>query len=92
MQFLRPVVQVRLYHDAKMAEVLSAQNIGSSEAKLPIPQYQDVSEKRKRNGQSIFGRVGAVLFNSKQPTACFSNLIHCQNENHTNFRLPFICR
>ncbi|GAB2685721.1 DUF1249 domain-containing protein [Aliiglaciecola sp. 3_MG-2023] len=35
--FLRPVMQIRLYHDANVAEVLSAQHIGSLKPSYAYP-------------------------------------------------------
>ncbi|WP_297817541.1 DUF1249 domain-containing protein [uncultured Paraglaciecola sp.] len=48
--FLRPVVQVRLYHDAKMAEVLSAQNIGSLK---PSYQYPNTKMYQKNEKEMV---------------------------------------
>lgn len=48
--FMRPVVQVRLYHDAKMAEVLSAQNIGSLK---PSYQYPNVKMYQKNEKEMV---------------------------------------
>ncbi len=49
-EFLRPVVQVRLYHDAKMAEVLSAQNIGSLK---PSYQYPNIKMYQKNEKEMV---------------------------------------
>jgi uncharacterized protein YqiB (DUF1249 family) len=49
-EFLRPVVQVRLYHDAKMAEVLSAQNIGSLK---PSYQYPNTKMYQKNEKEMV---------------------------------------
>jgi uncharacterized protein YqiB (DUF1249 family) len=46
-EFLRPVVQVRLYHDAKMAEVISAQNIGSLEPSYRYPNTKMYQKNEK---------------------------------------------
>ena len=46
-EFLRPVVQVRLYHDAKMAEVLSAQNIGSLQPSYRYPNTKMYQKNEK---------------------------------------------
>lgn len=46
-EFLRPVVLVRLYHDAKMAEVLSAQNIGSLKPSYQYPNIQMYQKNEK---------------------------------------------
>jgi uncharacterized protein YqiB (DUF1249 family) len=48
--FLRPVVQVRLYHDAKMAEVISAQNIGSLK---PSYQYPNIKMYQKNEKEMV---------------------------------------
>jgi uncharacterized protein YqiB (DUF1249 family) len=49
-EFLRPVVQVRLYHDAKMAEVISAQNIGSLK---PSYQYPNIKMYQKNEKEMV---------------------------------------
>ncbi|MCF2949078.1 DUF1249 domain-containing protein [Paraglaciecola aquimarina] len=49
-EFLRPIVQVRLYHDAKMAEVLSAQNIGSLK---PSYQYPNIKMYQKNEKEMV---------------------------------------
>jgi uncharacterized protein YqiB (DUF1249 family) len=49
-EFLRPVVQVRLYHDAKMAEVISAQNIGSLQ---PSYQYPNTKMYQKNEKEMV---------------------------------------
>jgi uncharacterized protein YqiB (DUF1249 family) len=49
-EFLRPVVQVRLYHDAQMAEVLSAQNIGSLK---PSYQYPNIKMYQKNEKEMV---------------------------------------
>ena len=49
-EFLRPVVQVRLYHDANMAEVLSAQNIGSLK---PSYQYPNIKMYQKNEKEMV---------------------------------------
>jgi uncharacterized protein YqiB (DUF1249 family) len=49
-EFLRPVVQVRLYHDAKMAEVISAQNIGSLK---PSYQYPNTKMYQKNEKEMV---------------------------------------
>ena len=49
-EFLRPVVQVRLYHDAKMAEVISAQNIG---ALKPSYQYPNAKMYQKNEKEMV---------------------------------------
>lgn len=36
-EYLKPVMQVRLYHDAQMAEVLSSQQIGAIQASYTYP-------------------------------------------------------
>ncbi len=46
-EFLRPVVQVRLYHDAKMAEVISAQNIGSLKPSYRYPNTKMYQKNEK---------------------------------------------
>jgi uncharacterized protein YqiB (DUF1249 family) len=46
-EFLRPVVQVRLYHDAKMAEVISAQNIGSLKPSYRYPNIKMYQKNEK---------------------------------------------
>jgi uncharacterized protein YqiB (DUF1249 family) len=46
-EFLRPVVQVRLYHDAKMAEVISAQNIGSLKPSYEYPNAEMYQKNEK---------------------------------------------
>lgn len=46
-EFLRPVVQVRLYHDARMAEVISAQNIGSLKPSYQYPNAQMYQKNEK---------------------------------------------
>lgn len=46
-EFLRPVVQVRLYHDVKMAEVLSAQNIGSLQPSYRYPNTKMYQKNEK---------------------------------------------
>ena len=46
-EFLRPVVQVRLYHDAKMAEVISAQNIGSLQPSYRYPNTKMYQKNEK---------------------------------------------
>lgn len=46
-EFMRPVVQVRLYHDAKMAEVLSAQNIGSLKPSYRYPNIKMYQKNEK---------------------------------------------
>lgn len=48
--FMRPVVQVRLYHDAKMAEVISAQNIGSLK---PSYQYPNIKMYQKNEKEMV---------------------------------------
>ena len=48
--FLRPVVQVRLYHDARMAEVISAQNIGSLQ---PSYQYPNTKMYQKNEKEMV---------------------------------------
>jgi uncharacterized protein YqiB (DUF1249 family) len=49
-EFLRPLVQVRLYHDAKMAEVISAQNIGSLK---PSYQYPNIKMYQKNEKEMV---------------------------------------
>jgi uncharacterized protein YqiB (DUF1249 family) len=49
-EFLRPVVLVRLYHDAKMAEVISAQNIGSLK---PSYQYPNTKMYQKNEKEMV---------------------------------------
>lgn len=49
-EFLRPVVTVRLYHDAKMAEVLSAQNIGSLK---PSYQYPNIKMYQRNEKEMV---------------------------------------
>ena len=49
-EFLRQVVQVRLYHDAKMAEVISAQNIGSLK---PSYQYPNTKMYQKNEKEMV---------------------------------------
>lgn len=49
-EFLRPVVLVRLYHDAKMAEVISAQNIGSLK---PSYQYPNIMMYQKNEKEMV---------------------------------------
>jgi uncharacterized protein YqiB (DUF1249 family) len=49
-EFLRPVVQVRLYHDAKMAEVINAQNIGSLK---PSYQYPNTKMYQKNEKEMV---------------------------------------
>lgn len=49
-EFLRPVVQVRLYHDAKMAEVLSSQNIGSLK---PSYQYPNIKMYQRNEKEMV---------------------------------------
>jgi uncharacterized protein YqiB (DUF1249 family) len=49
-EFLRPEVQVRLYHDAKMAEVISAQNIGSLQ---PSYQYPNTKMYQKNEKEMV---------------------------------------
>jgi uncharacterized protein YqiB (DUF1249 family) len=44
------VVQVRLYHDAKMAEVISAQNIGSLK---PSYQYPNTKMYQKNEKEMV---------------------------------------
>lgn len=51
--FLRPVVQVRLYHDAKMAEVISAQNIGSLQPSYQYPNMK-MYQKNEKEMVNIF--------------------------------------
>lgn len=46
-EFMRPIVQVRLYHDAKMAEVLSAQNIGSLQPSYRYPNIKMYQKNEK---------------------------------------------
>ena len=46
-EFLRPVVQVRLYHDARMAEVISAQNIGSLKPSYRYPNTKMYQKNEK---------------------------------------------
>jgi hypothetical protein len=46
-EFMRPLVQVRLYHDAKMAEVLSAQNIGSLKPSYRYPNIKMYQRNEK---------------------------------------------
>jgi uncharacterized protein YqiB (DUF1249 family) len=46
-EFMRPVVQVRLYHDAKMAEVISAQNIGSLKPSYYYPNIKMYQKNEK---------------------------------------------
>ncbi|MDU0353571.1 DUF1249 domain-containing protein [Paraglaciecola aquimarina] len=46
-EFLRPVVQVRLYHDAQMAEVTSAQNIGSLKPSYRYPNIKMYQKNEK---------------------------------------------
>jgi uncharacterized protein YqiB (DUF1249 family) len=46
-EFLRPVVLVRLYHDAKMAEVISAQNIGSLQPSYRYPNIKMYQKNEK---------------------------------------------
>ena len=46
-EFLRPIVKVRLYHDAKMAEVISAQNIGSLEPSYRYPNTKMYQKNEK---------------------------------------------
>ncbi|GGW80168.1 hypothetical protein GCM10007391_11270 [Alteromonas halophila] len=43
--FLKPKMTVRLYHDARMAEVLSSQNTGALNASYPYPNQR----MRQRN-------------------------------------------
>ena len=45
--FLRPVVQIRLYHDAKLAEVLSSQNIGSLRPSYQYPNSKMYQKNEK---------------------------------------------
>ncbi|GAC19054.1 DUF1249 domain-containing protein [Paraglaciecola arctica] len=45
--FLSPEVQVRLYHDAKMAEVISAQNIGSLQPSYRYPNIKMYQKNEK---------------------------------------------
>ncbi|MGS2719224.1 DUF1249 domain-containing protein [Paraglaciecola aestuariivivens] len=45
--FMRPIVKVRLYHDAKMAEVISAQNIGALEPSYRYPNSQMYQKNEK---------------------------------------------
>ena len=52
-EFLRPVVQVRLYHDAKMAEVISAQNIGSLQPSYRYPNIK-MYQKNEKEMVNIF--------------------------------------
>ncbi|MEP1447932.1 MAG: DUF1249 domain-containing protein [Paraglaciecola sp.] len=52
-EFLRPVVQVRLYHDAKMAEVISAQNIGSLQPSYHYPNIK-MYQKNEKEMVNIF--------------------------------------
>jgi uncharacterized protein YqiB (DUF1249 family) len=49
-EFLRPIVLVRLYHDAKMAEVLSAQNIGSLK---PSYQYPNIKMYQRNEKEMV---------------------------------------
>lgn len=46
-EFMRPIVQVRLYHDAKMAEVTSAQNIGSLKPSYRYPNIKMYQKNEK---------------------------------------------
>jgi uncharacterized protein YqiB (DUF1249 family) len=48
--FLRPIVQVRLYHDAQMAEVVQAQNIGSLK---PSYQYPNIKMYQKNEKEMV---------------------------------------
>ncbi|WP_299073639.1 DUF1249 domain-containing protein [uncultured Paraglaciecola sp.] len=57
-EFLRPVVQVRLYHDAKMAEVISAQNIGSLK---PSYQYPNTKMYQKNEKEMVNMFLGEWL-------------------------------
>jgi uncharacterized protein YqiB (DUF1249 family) len=52
-EFLRPVVKVRLYHDAKMAEVISAQNIGSLQPSYRYPNIK-MYQKNEKEMVNIF--------------------------------------
>ena len=52
-EFLRPVVQVRLYHDAKMAEVISAQNIGSLKPSYKYPNIE-MYQKNEKEMVNVF--------------------------------------
>ncbi len=49
-EFLRPIVKVRLYHDAQMAEVISAQNIGSLK---PSYQYPNIKMYQKNEKEMV---------------------------------------
>ncbi|MEP0354176.1 MAG: DUF1249 domain-containing protein [Paraglaciecola sp.] len=49
-EFLQPIVQVRLYHDAQMAEVLQAQNIGSLK---PSYQYPNIKMYQKNEKEMV---------------------------------------
>lgn len=46
-EFLRPVVIVRLYHDANMAEVISAQDIGSLQPSYRYPNTKMYQKNEK---------------------------------------------
>ena len=48
--YLNPMVQIRLYHDAKLAEVLTAQNIGSLQ---PSYQYPNIKMHQKNEKEMV---------------------------------------
>ncbi len=50
--FLQPVMQIRLYHDARVAEVLSAQHIGSLQPSYAYPN----AKMHQRNEKEMTNR------------------------------------
>lgn len=51
--FLKPKMTVRLYHDARMAEVLSSQNTGALNASYPYPN-QRMRQRNEKHMVNLF--------------------------------------
>ncbi len=68
--YLRPVMQIRLYHDAQVAEVLSAQHIGSLKPSYVYPnrQMHQPNEKEMTN-RFLAEWLGFCLQHSKSASS-----------------------
>lgn len=51
--YVKPAMQIRLYHDARMAEVLSSQNVGRFNGSYPYPNKQ-MHQKNEKEMVNLF--------------------------------------
>lgn len=66
--FLSPSMKVRLYHDAKMAEVISAENLGTIQPSYPYPNQQ-MHQPNEKEMINLF-LAEWLQFCVQQPTRC----------------------